>query len=226
MKFKYDLHCHTSPVSYCAADGVKDIIKAYISKGYNGVVITNHINTQTFMRQPTSRWKDLMKYYLSDYYNALKYANGKLTVFLGTEISFRENHNDYLLYGVTEDFLMSNEHLMHLNIRDFSQLAHENGVLLFQAHPFRNNMTITRPELLDGIEVYNGHPRHNSRNDFAALWRDRYDLLYSAGSDTHSVDDIGSGILTDVELKDNNDLVEILKIGNFEIIRRSRQGDI
>lgn len=35
-------------------------------------------------------------------------------------------------------------------------------MLFYQAHPFRNSMKITNPELLDGIEVYNGHPGHDS----------------------------------------------------------------
>ncbi len=220
MKYKYDLHCHTSPVSFCAVHSVKDIINTYIKNGYNGVVITNHINAQTFMEQPTSRWKDLMEYFLSDYREALKVAKGKLTVLLGAEIRFHENANDYLLYGVDEEFLLKHEHMTHVGVKAFSKLARENGVLLFQAHPFRNGMTITRPELLDGIETYNAHPRHDSRNELAELWKEKYNLLCSAGSDTHRTDDIGSGILTDIEIKDNQTLIEVLKSGNFEIIKR------
>lgn len=36
-----------------------------------------------------------------------------------------------------------------------------------QAHPFRNGLKIVDPKHLDGIETYNGNPRHDSRNEIA-----------------------------------------------------------
>ena len=220
MKFKYELHCHSNPVSACSRFAVKDMVECYIKNGYNGIVLANHINPQTFLKQPTSRWSDLMAYFLSDYEQAKDLAGDKLTVLLGAEVRFYENNNDYLLYGDVQDFLMNCPNLMHLGIKKFSDLAREAGLLLFQAHPFRNGMTITNPDLLDGIELHNGHPRHDSRNDLAALWQKRYDLLYTAGSDAHEEGDISSGILTDIEIKNNETLLDVLKSGNFEIIKQ------
>ncbi len=219
--FKYELHCHSTPVSACSRFQVKDMVEAYIERGYNGFVLTNHINAMTFMKQRTSRWKDLMEYYLSDYEEALRIANGRITVLLGAEVHFHENSNDYLLYGENlKEFLLKTEHLMHLGIKKFSPLAKEAGLLLFQAHPFRNGMTITNPNLLDGVEIYNAHPRHDSRNDLAKLWQERYDLLNCAGSDAHEPGDISCGILTNIEIQDSKTLVDILKTGQFEIIRQ------
>lgn len=219
MKYKYELHCHTSPVSACSRFKVHDLVDAYIERGYNGIVITNHINSKTFAAQRTSRWKDLIAYYLSDYEEAVRYANGRLTVLLGLEVSFMESANDYLVYGVDKKFLLKHEHMSHIGRKRFSALARKSGLLFFQAHPFRNSMTVTDPALLDGIEIYNAHPRHDSRNDIAALWCDKYGLLCSGGSDAHEIGDISSGIYTDVEIKDNATLLEVLKSGNFEIIK-------
>lgn len=219
MKYKYELHCHSAPVSACSRISAKDMVECYIERGYNGIVLMNHINPQTFMNQQTSRWSDLMDYYLSDFEKAKQAAGDRLTVLLGAEIRFYENGNDYLLYGDVENFLKENANLMHYGIKKFSPLAREAGLLLLQAHPFRNGMTIINPNLLDGVEIYNAHPRHDSRNDLAEFWQQRYDFLYSAGSDTHEEGDISSGILTDVEIKDYAALLEVLKTGNFEIIK-------
>lgn len=219
MKYKYELHCHTSPVSACSRFKVSDMVDTYIEKGYNGVVLTNHINSNTFRNQPTSRWKDLIDYYLSDYREAIAYADGRLNILLGLEVSFAENANDYLVYGIDEKFLYKNEHMSHIDKKKFSERVRKSGFLFFQAHPFRNGMTITDPSILDGIEINNAHPRHNSRNDIAALWCEKHGLLYSGGSDAHEPDDVSSGIITDIEIKDNATLLEVLKSGNFEIIR-------
>lgn len=219
MKYKYELHCHTSPVSACSRFEVHSMVDTYIEKGYDGIVITNHINPQTFANQNTSRWKDLIKYYLSDYNEAVAYAAGRLTVLLGLEVRFIENNNDYLVYGIDEKFLLKHEHMMHIGHKEFSKLVRKSGFLFFQAHPFRNGMTVTKPELLDGIEICNAHPRHNSRNEIAELWQKKHNLLCSGGSDAHEPGDVSGGIYTDIEIKDNKTLVEVLKSGSFEIIR-------
>ena len=55
---------------------------------------------------------------------------------------------------------------------------------LFTRHG-RFDMTVQNPELLDGMEVYNGHPGHNSNNDIAEIWASKYGLRKSSGSDFH-----------------------------------------
>ena len=138
----------------------------------------------------------------------------------GAEVHFYENNNDYLLYGDSLDFLLKHPNMMQYGIRRFSEFVHnEKDLLLIQAHPFRDGMTIINPELLDGIEIYNAHPRHNSRNDLAEMWQKKYNLLYSAGSDAHESGDISSGILTDIKIDDNQTLLHVLRSGEFEIIR-------
>ena len=66
---------------------------------------------------------------------------------------------------------------------------------MFQAHPFRNG-TAVEPDLLDGIEVQNGNPRHDSRNDLAEAYAATHGLLAVGGSDAHRSEDIGRGGIT------------------------------
>jgi predicted metal-dependent phosphoesterase TrpH len=96
--------------------------------------------------------------------------------------------------------------------REFGAFARENGILFYQAHPFRNGITVVPPEALFGIEVLNTHPRHDSRNDIALAWAEKYGLHKIAGSDCHQTCDVGtSAIVTDETVRSVEDLVYVLK---------------
>ena len=87
-------------------------------------------------------------------------------------------------------------------------------------------MTITNPAHLDGIEVYNAHARHNSRNDLAEMWAARYDLLPISGSDVHHDYDLpGGGILTDEPITDMAQLMQILRERRYTLLREGNPGD-
>ena len=50
--------------------------------------------------------------------------------------------------------------------------------------------------LLDGVEVCNENPRHNSHNDRALAYAKEHHLLMTAGSDVHELGDAGgAGLL-------------------------------
>lgn len=57
--------------------------------------------------------------------------------------------------------------------------------MIYQAHPFRFGMKITNVKYLDGIEVCNRNIEHDSHNDIAALWAEKFGLKKTAGSDHH-----------------------------------------
>ena len=112
-----------------------------------------------------------------------------------------------------------------MGIKAFSDAAKENGFLLYQAHPFRNGITITNPDLLFGIEVQNTHPRHDSRNDIALAWAEKYGLHKIAGSDCHQIQDVGtSAIVTEETVQNEKDLVEIMKNDRYTIISEPQKG--
>ncbi len=221
-KYLYEMHFHTKNTSNCAEVLAEIAVEEYIKAGYDGIVITDHMSPSTFMKygRDLLPWKKKVDFFLRGYKAAKKTANGRIPVLLGMELRFRtsEGENDYLVYGITEDFLCSHPDLLNMNSRTFYELAKENNLLVFQAHPFRVGMKVTNPKYLDGVEIFNGNPRHNSSNDIAEMWAKKYDLMVTSGSDYHEIGDLGSGgILFNKEITDNKTLIEELKKREYEI---------
>ncbi len=216
-EYRYEIHMHTSAVSKCGHDTPEEMIRETIAKGYSGAVLTEHINGATFSDMQGAGWQTKMDHYLTGFRRASAAAEGSdFTVFLGTEFNFTENWNDYLVYGLNEDILRYelDDSVRDWGIKRFSEFCRANGLLLIQAHPFRKDMTIVRPEFLDGIEVLNAHPRHESRNFLARAHAEYHDLLMTGGSDAHAVGDVGrGGIVTDHKLTGISDVVSELRAG-------------
>lgn len=224
-KYLYEMHFHTKNTSNCANVKAEIAVEEYIKAGYNGIIVTDHLSPSTFMKygRELLPWKKKVDFFLRGYKSALKTANGRIPVLLGMELRFRtsEGENDYLVYGITEEFLYNNPNLLELNSRKFYELAQANNLLVFQAHPFRIGMKVTNPKYLDGVEIFNGNPRHNSSNDIAEMWAKKYDLLVTSGSDYHEIEDLGSGgIWFNKEITDNKTLVEELLKKDYEIKRK------
>ena len=211
--YQYDLHCHTKGVSKCAEVSPEEGAQLYIEAGYSGVVITNHFNHYTFEEMlGKNSWDDIVDFYLSGWRRFRDAAGTRLTVLLGMEIRFDENWNDYLVYGVTEEVLRAHPELPDMDIETFSDFSRENGLLLYQAHPFRDGMCVVNPQLLDGIETYNGHPYHKSRNDIAMAWAKKHGLMQVSGSDFHHTDGCAmGGILTREPIQSQEDLLKVLR---------------
>lgn len=193
MGYKFETHCHTCEVSACARRSAKEAVESYIEAGYDGIVITDHYNPEAFKKANITTKDEMAEHFLKGYREALKAANGKINIILGMEIRFYEKANDYLVYGITEEFIKKYPDMMEMGIEKFSDLAHENGMVIFQAHPFRNNMTIINPDWVDGYEVKNCNPRHDSRNEIALMWAKKFGKKMSSGSDYHQKEDVALG---------------------------------
>ena len=213
--YLYETHCHTCDVSRCARIGAREMVAEYVRAGYAGVVVTNHFNAATFAdlgELPPGRMAD---HFLSGWRAARDAAPAGFTVLPGMELTFHENHNDFLIYGIDEEFVYRFAgDLMGMGLRAFRRVADENGLLVVQAHPFRNGMTIGDPKLRDGVEVYNGNPRHDSRNDIALAWAEKFGLLKTSGSDYHQREDLArGGIYLERPIADNAELLAALREG-------------
>ena len=218
--FKTELHCHSKSVSACAQVSNEQIINKFKEAGYSTLVLANHFTRGTQGYLNCEEYSDFVTAYLKGYEDLKKDAEGVLTVLLGMELRFDENSNDYLIFGITEEFLRNNPPLYEMNPSSFSKLARENGILFVQAHPFRNSMTVVQPWLLDGVEVFNGHMGHDSRNEIANMWADKYNLIKTSGTDFHyNHVPANAGILTENKIEDMKTLVEVLKSGKYELIR-------
>jgi hypothetical protein len=92
---------------------------------------------------------------------------------------------------------------------------------MIQAHPYRPYIYRANPKYLDGVEIVNGKST-KEENEKALKWAERKNLkIKTAGSDCHRVTGAGiSGIETNEPIKNSNDLLKILKSGEFKIIEK------
>lgn len=184
MNNLFDLHVHTKETSNCGQVPAAEVVERYINLGYDGICITDHMNTGNLKNKGENYGEKAISF-LKGYHAAKEAAGDRLKVILGMEIRFADYDNDYLVFGFDEDFILNNDLLRFEELEEFRPFADENGLCVIQAHPFRKNMTIVSPRLLDGMEVYNGHGGHDSRNAIAYLWAEKYGLRMTSASDFH-----------------------------------------
>lgn len=218
MEYKYELHCHTGHVSRCADASAKEIAGLYKSRGYSGIVVTDHYSPLTFLGGFSSD----NDYFLEGYRKLLEYADDDFTVLLGMELRYYFTPNDYLVYGVTPDFLETHGNLMTYFPRRFYKEAVKNNMVVVQAHPFRPYIFRTRPKYLDGCEVNNTKDSgKGSINEKALEWAEKKSFpIRTGGTDFHHLSQSGNlgGIITDTKIKTNDDLLSVLRNGAFRII--------
>ena len=221
---KYEMHIHTAECDLYAHVPAKEIVKMYHNMGYSGLVITDHYFAMSFdwfredLTEGTSQ--EFIDRWLRGYREAKK-EGGKLgmTVLLGAEVRLDgPNINDYLIYGIDEDFLFRAPYLNRLSsLQELISVLPENACVV-QAHPFRDNMTVQSPDLLFGIEVHNGGTEP-FRNDLARIFAAHYGKPMLSGSDFHCVEHLArGGIITDIDIQTEQDLVSVLRSGCYELI--------
>lgn len=197
--YKYETHLHTTETSPCGKVKAQEAVRIYKKAGYTGIIITDHFFRGFFERHPFMRWDKKIDLYLAGYRKALDEGQKLgMDIQLGMEITFNENSNDYLVYGFDETFLREHKDLYRLTLKKFRELTADKGILIFQAHPFRPRMIPAPPELIDGVEVYNGNPRHDSANHLALQYANDNGLKMLSGSDFHQLQDAArGGVLVD-----------------------------
>ena len=216
--FKTELHCHSNDISGCAGVNTTEIIETFTKAGYSTLVLANHFTTDTMKNKGAKSWDEWVDMFVGAYQKLKDEAKGKLNILLGLELRFDENCNDYLVFGATEEFLKNHPNMLQMNPHSFHEIAKENGCLLIQAHPFRNGMTVVRPDGLDGVEVFNGHFGHDSRNEIADMWADKFGLIKTSGTDFHYITSpANGGIFTEKEITTMEELIETLKSGNYTL---------
>jgi predicted metal-dependent phosphoesterase TrpH len=217
--FKTELHVHTFPASNCGRTCPEDMVENFIENGYSTIVITNHFSPTLFnVVAKGKEHKEVVDVFLDDYNRAKEQAAGRLNILLGMEFRNIHNDNDYLVYGVTENMLYNAKDVLRMKIKNAAEYFRLQGAMVFQAHPFRDGMTVTNPKYIDGIEEINFCVTHNNRNEIAKVWAEEYEMLKVYGQDYHSTKYMqGAGILTDFEIKTNEQLLEVLKSQSFKV---------
>ena len=213
-QYKTELHMHTKPASGCGHVFPEDAVQLYAERGYHSLVICNHFTDKLLEKGDKEQ---TIATYLEDYKRAEETAKQyHMNVILGCEARVSENINDYLLFGIDKEDLSLVYDLLDVSFEAFSKAFRNEKRMIIQAHPFRDDMTLVSPELLDGIEVFNMHPRHNSRIAVAAQYACDKPLITTGGTDFHRVQDVGlSALLTKTEMKTSHDIVAVLKSGDY-----------
>ncbi len=185
-EYRIELHCHTQESSPCSNVPAAELVRLYRESGYDGMLITDHFISWIDGEKGSVDWHAAVERFLMGY-RAAKEAGDALgiSVYLGAEIRFPGSNNDYLLIGLNETLLRENEWLYEMDLSAFYRFAKEHGVLVIQAHPYREGCTPAEPQYLDGIEVYNGHKGHESRNHLAKARAEEFGLIQTVGSDCH-----------------------------------------
>ncbi len=223
MEYKYEIHAHCKEVSRCAVIPVKELIEEYKKAGYSGIVLTDHYSPMTFNPSEFFSKRKALDHYLRGYREAKQYETEDFTVLLGVELRFYATINDYIIYGVSEEMLYELPFLLKVYLKKASRLLRERGCLFLQAHPFRKMITRADPKYLDGVEVFNGKAS-KEENDNAVKWAEEIGArVKTSGSDCHRKTGVGlGGIITEEPIKSNDDLIRILKSGNYKLIKKQR----
>lgn len=132
------MHVHTSETSGCGKISGKEIARLYHQAGYQGIMITDHFHKEYFNGLGDRKSDQKIEQYLLGYHLAKKEGEKEgLDVVLGIEFRNVETDNDFLIVGVTEEFLFEHYNIYELPLVEAIKTFHENGMLVIQAHPVR-----------------------------------------------------------------------------------------
>lgn len=155
--YRIELHAHSHPVSPCSEVPASELVDIYHAAGFDALVLTNHFISSLLGNYGLDA-------FMADYESACRQARQYgMKVYLGAELRFNENNNDYLLYGVDRQILENATCYFEKGLAAYACEGKDPRSVLVQAHPFRNNMELIDPNLVDGFEVLNFHMGHNSR---------------------------------------------------------------
>ena len=182
-------------------------------------MVTDHLHPEYLSRIDTQHnWDMVMDHYLSGYHASKKRGDEVgLDVLLGAEFRFPENDNDYLVYGIDEQWLRSNPYACCMSAQEFYDKFH-NEVLIIHAHPFRAGSAPVQETAIHGAEIINNNPRHPNNNDQAlAMCRRHPEYFRLAGSDTHrDGDEARAGVILPERVKDSRAYKHMIETLQFQ----------
>ena len=220
MHYKYETHSHTAQTSKCASITGSELAKFYKSLGYTGLFITDHFFNGNTTVPRDLEWTERVRLFRAGYLDAKSEGDRLgLDVFFAWEYSW--GGNDFLIYGLDEEWLLKNSDQLSLKPREYMKKVREDGGLVIHAHPFREAGYIESIKLIprdvDGVEVINAS-RTDQENSAAFWYAKNYELLLSAGSDNHSgYREKLSGVYLPERISDTKDFVRLMKEGKAEI---------
>jgi len=181
---KIDLHIH-SKYSFDSFNEPKLIIKMAKKRKLDGIAITDHDSLKGS--------------------NEAKKISKDFLIIEGSEINTVSG--EILAYGIQEEIKPK------LLIEETIDRIHEQGGIAVTPHPFdvfRNRLHKNIVKRVDGIEVINGGCIFNFFNFLAFKKAKNMNLSMTAGSDAHSIREIGSAYTV---FESNDDVLKMIKNG-------------
>lgn len=234
--FYYELHSHTNAASLCSIVEPEEYIQFYIDRGFSGMVVTDHFyhgNTAINRRLP---WESFVEEYCEGYYRAKKEGDKRgFTVLFGFEQKFIDGNDEYIVLGISPQWLKSHPEIRDMDRISFFDVIHKAGGFVIQAHPFRVRYYISDIKLsldyVDAIEVLNiGDTEIQSRRSYE--YAKNLGLPMTAGTDIHSIEncDVVAGVGLEKEIFTVEELIEEIKskrttitpIKKFEDVKKQK----
>lgn len=186
--YRYETHVHTSEVSACASASGAAQAMFYKSRGFTGIVVTDHFFNGNSAVPQELPWEEKVNRFCLGYENAKEQGEKiGLDVFFGWEYSY--HGTDLLTYGLDKQWLMKHPMVMDMDVNSYCDFVREQGGVIVHAHPFREADYIAMIRLLprkcDACEIINSC-RSDFENNMARLYAENYGLMPFAGSDNHS----------------------------------------
>lgn len=136
--YRFDMHVHTSETSGCGQVPGGETARLYHQAGYQGIMVTDHFHKEYFdSLGPVDDCQKIGQYLAG--YEAAKAEGDRigLDVVLGMEFRNTETDNDFLIVGVTEEFLYQHPRIYEQPLDQAIRLFHRHDMLVIQAHPLR-----------------------------------------------------------------------------------------
>jgi predicted metal-dependent phosphoesterase TrpH len=215
--YLYDTHVHTSEASACATGSGAEMVRAFASLGYSGIIVTDHFFNGNTAIPAWLPWEARVERFCRGYENALEEGRKiGLDVFFGWEYTFFGT--DFLTYGLDKEFLFDHPDILKWPLRQYLKTVRESGGFISHAHPFRQAFYISEirlfPDEVDAVEVYNASHVNPGFNEQALAYAKKHGLLQTSGSDAHHEDMImGGGMAFSNRLSSINDFISTVRSG-------------
>ena len=225
--YRYEMHCHTAEGSRCSQLDAHGMVDYYISKGYDGIIITDHFTGSTTVPKDTPWEERIEMFYENGFSIAQRYGAEKgLKVFFGLEWSTKGN--DFVIIGPDKDWWIAQKDFFELSPNQVFDRVHEAGAFVTHAHPFAEARWIECirlfPRKVDAVEVFNGGnpPLINKR---AVDYARSYGLPMVGGTDTHTNTEKNMcGIEVPYECNSLADIIEAIRKGDAKAISETQMG--
>ena len=218
--YKTEPHLHVSQVSRCAKLSASEMVSEYAAACYSTLFVTDHLCPKFIDSLGDIPWDMKVTVFMSGYYYAKEAGRASdLTVLLGAEVSLKGEPNHYLLYGFDREFLLNNPDVCYITPAELSRRCREAGILIIQAHPYRDGRNYPTPALVDAIEAINTNPRHDDGNAAAAELAATNGLPITGGSDAHRQEDVArGGVMTEERILTVKDYIDAVLQGRVRPI--------